>query len=252
MKNKSTFEIIMDSIDENIKEKSSDIRDAIYTVSNYTDMDFNKFLVIATKGEMSLGEYIARCKLYFVAKELIGNPDKPIIDIAYDYNYSQQSCLNRSMNNRYKITPSEIRFNKKILPDERAKIRVGDIKDSEFGKRLKNAIECETNPDCPYCGELDYFDTFVSAANEYGFDTTTCCAISEISERIGLPFGYLLEKLFDLKIEYCDNCGEYNPRAEKAGELDIVSDKELEEICEYYCCEYFHLNKYMVDEYRKL
>lgn len=71
MENKSTFEIIVDSIDENIKEKSSDIRDAIYTVPNYTDMDFNKFLVVATKGEMSLGEYIARRKLYFIAKELI-------------------------------------------------------------------------------------------------------------------------------------------------------------------------------------
>lgn len=93
MKTTNIFDDVMDYIDDNIKRKYADVKNGIYSNFAYTDMDFNKFLSIATRGATTLNKYFIRRKLYFISKELVDNPSIPIIDISYDFSYSEQSSL---------------------------------------------------------------------------------------------------------------------------------------------------------------
>lgn len=243
MKETNIFDDVMDYIDENIKCKYTDVKKGIHTNFAYTDMDFNKFLSIATRGSTTLNKYFLRRKLYFVSKELVNKPNIPISDIAYEFNYSEQSSLNRDMKKHYSTTPTEIQKSRTPLPDEKMHFKDFDVNKYELGKRLKDTIDD--------CCDLDYFEQFIEATNDYGFDFTTCCAISEISERLEIPFGYLLNTCFDLMID-CRSSEDYlEPRIEKAIDCGITSDEELEKICDYFECEYYELNPFMVESYRK-
>lgn len=243
MKETNIFDDVMDYIDENIKCKYTDVKKGIHTNFAYTDMDFNKFLSIATRGSTTLNKYFLRRKLYFVSKELVNKPNIPISDIAYEFNYSEQSSLNRDMKKHYSTTPTEIQKSRTPLPDEKMHFKDFDVNKYEWGKRLKDTIDD--------CCDLDYFEQFIEATNDYGFDFTTCCAISEISERLEIPFGYLLNTCFDLMID-CRSSEDYlEPRIEKAIDCGITSDEELEKICDYFECEYYELNPFMVESYRK-
>lgn len=251
MKKTNIFDDVMDYIDENIKCKYADVKKGIRDKFTYNDMDFNKFLSIATRGTTTLNRYFIRRRLYFVSKELVDKPDVPIIDIAYEFNYSEQSSLNRDMKKHYSTTPNEIRKSQKPLPDEKMYFKDFDVNKCEWGKRLKDAIYMVTEADVCIMSDFDYFEQFIEATNEYGFDLTTCCAISEISERLGVPFGCLLNTCFDLMVD-CHSSDDYlEPRIEKAIDCGITSDEELEKICDYFECEYYELNPFMVESYRK-
>ena len=254
MKATNIFDDVMNYIDENIKCKYSDVKDGIYSNFAYTDMDFNKFLSIATRGAKTLNKYFIRRKLYYISKELVDKPDVPIIDIAYDFSYTEQSSLNRDMRKHYSTTPNEIRKSRVYLPDEKMKFEDFDVNKYEWGKRLKRAIALEIDLDypCTLCeSESDYFGQFIEATKEFGFDITTCYAISEVSERISVPFGVLLNACFDLMIEYHADPNYLEPRIEKALSCDIHSEEELERICEYFDCEYYELHPFLVETYRK-
>lgn len=95
MKKTNIFDDVMDYIDENIKCKYADVKNGIRNKFTYNDMDFNKFLSITTRGTTTLNRYFIRRRLYFVSKELVNKPDVPITNIAYEFNYSEQSSLNR-------------------------------------------------------------------------------------------------------------------------------------------------------------
>ena len=251
MKKTNIFDDVMNYIDENIKCKYIDVKKGIYANFAYSDMDFNKFLSIATRGATTLNRYFTRRKLFFVSKELVEKPDVPIIDIAYDFNYSEQSSLNRDMKKHYSITPNEVRKNKILLPDEKMYFKDFDVNKCEWGKRLNDAIYMATEAPSGFISESDYFEQFLEATNDFGFDFTTCCAISEVSERLRIPFGCLLNTCFDLMIEYYSSDDYLEPQIEKAIDCGITSIDELEKICDYFQCEYYELNSFMVEEYRK-
>lgn len=250
MKETNIFDDVMDYIDENIKCKYTDVKKGIHTNFAYTDMDFNKFLSIATQGSITLNRYFIRRKLYYVSKELVEKPTIPIVDIAYDFNYSEQSSLNRDMKKHYSITPNEIRKSGKSLPDEKMHFKDFDVNKCEWGKRLKDSIFRVTEGDVCFQSDFDYFDEFIDATNEFGFDLNTCCVISELSEHLGIPFGYLLNSCFDLMIEYHSSEDYLESRIEKAIKCGVTSDEELEKICDYFECKYYELDRFMVDAYR--
>lgn len=252
MKKTNIFDDVMNYIDENIKCKYTDVKKGIYANFAYTDMDFNKFLSIATRGSITLNRYFIRRKLYYVSKELIEKPTIPIVDIAYNFNYSEQSSLNRDMKKHYSITPNEVRKNRKSFPDEKMHFKDFDVNKCEWGKRLKDAIYMVTEANACIISDFDYFEQFIEATNNYGFDFNTCCAISEVSERLRVPFGYLLNSCFDLMIEYHSSDDYIDPRIEKAIDCGITSNDELEKICDYFECEYYELNPFIVESYRKM
>lgn len=251
MKKTNIFDDVMDFIDENIKCKYTDVKNGIHTNFAYTDMDFNKFLSIATRGAITLKKYFIKRRLYFVSKALVDTPNVPIIEIAYDFNYSDQSSLNRDMKKYYSTTPNEIRKSQKPLLDEKMYFKDFDVNKCEWGKRLKDSIFRVTEGDFCFQSDFDYFNEFIVATNEFGFDLNTCCVVSELSERLGIPFGYLLNSCFDLMIEYRSSEDYMEPRIEKAIDCGITSDEELKKICDYFECEYYELDRFMVEAYRK-
>lgn len=253
MEKTNTFDSVMNFIDEHVKSSYSEIKRGIYATSNFSDLDFSKFLSVLTGGKITLNDYFKNRKLYFASQELVDLPEKTIVDIALDYGYSEQSAFSRAIKNQYGYTPNEIRKHGMKFIDEKMCFADFNPKDNEYGKRLHDAISSvldESEEGWIY-EDHDYFEDFIFATEEYGFDTTTCYAISEISERIGVPFGVLLNVCFETMMDFrsCDNYIE--PRIEKAMDCGITSDEELEKMCDYYNCEYYQLNRFMVDEYRK-
>ncbi len=250
MKKANIFDDVMDYIDGQVKNTYSEIKRGIYAISNFTDLDFSKFLSVLSEGKITLKDYFMKRKLFFASKELVEFPDKPIVDIALDYAYSEQSSFSRAIKNQYGYTPNEIRKQGIKFKDNKLYFDNFNPKKCSIGKRLKSAIDSVVGDDC-FCEDFDYFESFINATDEYGFDTTTCYAISEISERIGIPFGMLLNICFETMIDIRSDENYIEPKIEKAIDCGIVSDEELDRICEYYGCEYYQLNEYMVNEYRR-
>lgn len=189
--------------------------------------------------------------MFFVVNELIDNPEKPIVDIALEYGYSEQSSLNRDMKKHYAMTPKQVRINKCYVKDEKLTFKDFDVNHCEWGKRLKYAIEISTGSELLVSDDLDYFDTFVEATTEYGFDIATCCVISELSERLGIPFSVMVNNCFEMMVDVRSSSDYLELKMEKAIDCGISSYEELDKICEYYECEYYQINRFMVEQYRK-
>jgi len=251
MQKTNIFDDVMDFIDKNAKDSYSAIKRGVYAVSTYTDMDFNKFLSVLTKGKTTLRDYFTKRKVYFAVQELVDCPEKPIIEIALEYGYSEQSAFNRAVKRQYNHTPNEIRKKKLKFADEKMYFSDFAPNENEYGKRLQEVIESIFDRDCNYIADMDYFECFITATDEYGFDTATCKAISEVSERIGVPFGELLNVCYDTMIDIHSSPSYIEPRIEKAIDCGIKSDEELDKICEYYNCEYYNLNTFIVEHYRE-
>lgn len=251
MQKTNIFDDVMDFIDKNAKDSYSTIKRGVYVVSTYTDMDFNKFLAVLTKGKTTLRDYFSKRKVYFAVRELVDYPEKPIIEIALEYGYSEQSAFNRAVKRQYNYTPNEIRKEKLKFVDERMHFSDFISNENEYGKRLQEVIEIMFDSNCNYVVDMDYFEYFINATDEYGFDTATCKAISEVSERIGVPFGTLLDVCYETMMDIHSNPNYIEPRIEKAIDCGIKSDEELDKICEYFNCEYYHLDRYLVERYRE-
>lgn len=248
MNKSNIFDRVMNFIDENIREDYSKIKEGIYAETNYTDMQISKFMSILSNGEYTLYDYYTRRRAFFASRELVDNPEKSIAEIAQDFNYSDQTALNRILKKQYNHTPKEIRKNRLIFDDNKLDFSSFDTSAIKFGKRLQNAIDGMTKDDV--FSEEDYFFDFVRATDEFGFDTSTCLAISEVSERIGIPFAYLLNICFDAMIDYKSSDNYIDPRIEMAIECDISLD-EMDKICEDLGCEYYNLSPEFVRAYKE-
>ena len=78
----------------------------------------------------------------------------------------------------------------------------------------------------------------------------TCLAISEVSEKIGVPFGILLNQCFITMIQYQSDKNYIDPKTEKAIECGITPE-ELDELCEKLGCEYYNVTPIMVEMHKK-
>lgn len=248
MNKSNIFDRVMDFIDENIKEEYSKIKEGIYADTNYTDMQISKFMSILSNGEYTLYEYYTRRRAYFASRELVDNPEKSIAEIAQDFNYSDQTALNRKLKKQYNHTPNEIRKHRIRFDDNKLSFSSFDTSAIKIGKRLQNAIDGMIKDNA--FSDDDYFFDFINATDEYGFDTSTCLAISEVSEKIGVPFASLLYICFDTMIEYKSSEDYVDPKNEMAIECEISLD-EMDKICEDLGCEYYNLSPDLVREYKK-
>lgn len=231
-------------IDNHIHLDRKEITRKIYAETGYCDQDYNKFLSVVSSGVLTLGSYIRKRKIYFAACELANHKEKPIADIAQDYGYSEQSAFSRAVKNEYEKTPAEIRKNNYKIPDNRLNL------ENYVGSKSRLDIIFQKLESCGvlWGGDVDYFKEFIRATDEFGFDISTCCLISELSERLDIPFSRLISKCFDMMIDYKD---EIPPSIEFAIKLGIHSDEELEAICEYYKCDCYELTLWHVWKYQE-
>ena len=137
MEKANIFDTVMDYIDEHVKSDYSEIQRGVYAISKYTDMDFCKFLSILSGGKTTLNKYFMNRKLYFASQELVELPHKPIVDIALDYGYSEQSSFTRAIKNQFGYTPNEIRKQCIRCPNDKLSFANFNPNANEYGKRLK-------------------------------------------------------------------------------------------------------------------
>ena len=225
----------------------NDIVKKIYIETKYTDQDFNKFLAVITVGKLTLGKYIRERRLYFAVCDMMNNPKKALVDIALDYGYSEQSAFTRAVSRTYGKPPAELKKSKEEIPDNREELE-NCLSDKS---RLESVLESIMSDDKTVWQENSYFDAFIEATEKMGFDLSTCCIISELSEKLDIPFAGLLNMCFDMMIDYHSDPNYIPAKTERAIDLGIGDSEELDSICRYYQCEYYELTKEDVTEYRK-
>ena len=247
MSNNNVLGTALSIIDKHIHLNHKEIARKIYVETNYCDQDYNKFIAVITSGDLTLREYIRKRRLFFAASELVNNPDRAIADVSLEYGYSDQTAFARAIKKEYGKTPAEIRKSKDSLPDVR-KILESRLSNKS---RLDSILE-RFESDNLSNTDWNYFEEFIRATDEMGFDTSTCCVISELSEKLNVPFGYLLEKCFDMAIEF--NNDDYECRTTEITEfmddLEIESEEELDMLCQHYDCKWYDLTFGKVIMYR--
>lgn len=225
----------------------NDIVKKIYIETKYNDQDFNKFLAVITVGKLTLGKYIRERRLYFAVCDMMNNPKKALVDIALDYGYSEQSAFTRAVSRTYGKPPAELKKSKEEIPDNREELE-NCLSDKS---RLESVLESIMSDDKTVWQENSYFDAFIEATEKMGFDLSTCCIISELSEKLDIPFAGLLNMCFDMMIDYHSDPNYIPAKTERAIDLGIGDSEELDSICRYYQCEYYELTEEDVTEYRK-
>ena len=247
MSNNKVLDTALSIIDKNIWLDHKEIVRRIYAETGYCDHDFNKFFAIISSGSLTLRDYIRKRRLYFAVCDMMNCPEKSLTDIALNYGYSEQSAFTRAIKGEYKKAPAELRKSNQVIPDNRKAIELYLFKKS----RLDSVIEKITSNEAFICHDNGYFDAFIQATEEYGFDVSTCCIISELSEKLDIPFAALIDRCFDMMIDYHSDPNYVPSRIDYAMDLGIASDTELDSMCEYYKCEYYELTEWNVREYRK-
>ena len=231
-------------IDHTVNHK--EIVRKIYAETGYCDQDYNKFLSVISSGSLTLRDYIRKRRLYFAVYDLMNNPEKSLGDIAQEYGYSEQSAFTRAVKREYSKTPVELRKSKQEIPDNREILesylsnnsRLDSIFEKLESYNLSNA-------------DWHYFENFIHATDELGFDVSTCCLISELSEKLSIPFGCLLERCFEMAIEYSqDDKYQMYEILEFMMEMQIEDEDELEELCQHYNCKWYELTFIQVKLYQ--
>lgn len=243
------FDIVMDYIDANILEDADTLRKGIYKVIGYNSIYFENCFKVLTG--QTLFHYISARKIFFAVRALVEDKNRPIVDIALEYRYSEQSAFTRAVKTFYHMTPNEVRKTNTMVPDNKYCLR--DI--CEGKGQYDNKIQCIV-AELQESGNLSTFDwnyieQIEEAQRECGFDVDTCSAIFDLSERLEIPFGVLLDKCKDMVLDYYCNPDYPSPRIETMIGCGIQSDEELEEICTFYHCKHYDLDWFMVNEYRK-
>ena len=234
-------------IDKHIRLDHKEIARIIYGETGYCDQDYNKFLSVISDDSLTLRDYIRKRRLYLAVCDMIDNPQKPLADIALEYRYSDQSAFSRAVKKEYGKTPAELRKTKEQIPDIKKTVEQYLSNKS----RLDSVIERMISDKSLHWEDNNYFDIFIRATEEFGFDVSTCCLISELSEKLDIPFGRLMDTCFDMVIDYHSDPDYIPSKFEYAMDIGITSDKELYDICTYFNCEYYDLTSWHVHEYHE-
>lgn len=173
MNNNIILDKVLSVIDESIlldhDLDHDEIVKKIYIETKYTDQDFNKFLAVITVGKLTLGKYIRERRLYFAVQEMMNHPEKALVDIALDYGYSEQSAFTRAVSRTYRKPPAELKKSKQIIPDNRK-----DLENCLSDKsRLGSVLESIMSDGKTIWQEDSYFESFIEATEEMGFDLST-------------------------------------------------------------------------------
>ncbi|MBR2029032.1 MAG: helix-turn-helix transcriptional regulator [Oscillospiraceae bacterium] len=243
--NKNTFDFIMDYIDENIDKSDVEIRKNFFRLIGRSSKAFDECLKILTGG-MTLYHYISDRKLYFAAKELISSTTK-ISDIATKY-YSEQSAFTRAMKVFTGMTPGEIRKHKIVLPDN--KLHLKDF--INISSLEPNCINTEDNLffypfECKRAKKAEELSEF------YNIDIDTVYQIYELADRLDLPIGPVIEKIFfvivDTDMYKAEHPNDLPYDILRAIDENLISHKEINDIRKYYKCNSYDLDYFMISRY---
>ena len=248
------FDLVMDYIDANIQQDTETLKKGIYNLIGFNSNTFGNCFSVLTNN--TLFHYISKRRMFFASKELQENLDKPICAIALDYGYSDQSAFTRAIKAFYQCTPNDIRKGYCTIHDN--KINLKDFNSDHGNTRIQRIFHALENNENLSIYNIELMMDLEKAANEYGFDFDTCCAIAELAEKLEVSPLLLVSKCFHTVLEEEEEEEEENRNSgfsqqdRIAIECGIESDEELKDICEYFDCKYYDLDSAMVRHYKKL
>ena len=167
MSNNNVLGTALSIIDKHILLNHKEIARKIYAETNYCDQDYNKFIAVITSGDLTLREYIRKRRLFFAASEFVNSMDRAIGDISLEFGYSDQTAFARAIKREFGKTPAEIRKNKETIPDVRKQLEHQLANKS----RLDSIIEWLESDNLSNT-DWNYFEEFIRATDELGFDTS--------------------------------------------------------------------------------
>ena len=242
----SKFDIVMDYIDENIKNDTETIKRGIINLIGINSNTFGQFFTVLTAD--TLGSYIRNRRLFFAAIDLLRQPQMTISDIALEYGYSDQSAFTRAVSGKYKMSPNEIRTSWEVdIPNE--KYLYSDFDPNPLDSRSDHIWREFERTGFLSGGDLDFIDRVEAGHKEFGFDINTCYLIADLAERLEIPVTALMSSCFDVVTEVKSDPAYISNKEMAAIDLGICSHEELDKICEHYACQYYELNSFMVKEY---
>lgn len=245
----SKFDLVMDYIDENINRDTETIKRGIIDLIGINSNTFGHFFSVLTGDK--LGSYIRNRRLYYAAMELQNNSEKTIFDIALDYGYSDQSAFTRAFTTKYGFPPSDLRQKNVFYFLKNDKYRYEDFDTQKINSR-SNYIWRQFERTGYLDGlNLDFIENVEESRKKFGFDVDTGYAIADLAERLDVPVFALMEACFNLVEETKSEPDYFSNRIMAAIDLGIRSDSDLQKMCDYYSCEYYELNSFLVKEYYK-
>ena len=241
------FDLVMDYIDANIQMNTEELKKGIYSLIGFNSNSFGNCFSVLTND--TLFHYISERRMYFAGKELQGNLEKPICDIALDYGYSDQSAFTRAMKAFYKCTPNDIRKGRSSIPNNR--YCLNDFSNEYSDTRMNRIFKALENNERISSYNIELLIGLEDASKEYGFDFDTCCQIADLAEKLEISPLRLVDQCFELVLEE-ETCNDgFSQEDRVAIECGIESSEELKEVCKYFDCKYYDLDSFMVRAYRE-
>lgn len=247
MNGKHLFDTTIDCIDKKIDEggiaiSSKEILQAIVKATTYNIKEIKIFFKLVT-GD-TLESYIRQRRLYHAFGQIKNNPERPISVIADFCGYAGSSSFIHAFDAAFSVTPTKARKNPKLVKDNR--LVYGDFQQTEPPKQTIDDLS-----EKEIIQMIDLYDYEEHGAEEYGFSPELSREIASLADKLGIPVYIFMDNCFDLAVDIQSDPNYMPPEAETAIELGIKSQEELDEICRYYDCLFFELNRGMVDYYRQ-
>ena len=247
--NINKFDVVMDYIDAHIFQDIETIKKGIINQIGYNSNSFGHCFSILTGGE-TLFHYITSRKLFFAAKELYRNPNKPMCEIALDCGYSEQSSFSRAMKSFYGFNPTDVRKEAVCVPNNR--YRFNDFYHKEADSHTQKILNALENDEFLSSSNWELFGRLEEASEPYGFDIDTCYQIADLAEKLEVSVWVLLRTCQELLIDVKKEQNYIPPDVEAAIHCGIESDEELTAICEFYNCKVYDLDHFMVEAFRNM
>lgn len=247
MNGKYLFDTIMECIDSNIGEgeitdsRKSAFR-AITKVTTYSIKDIKTFFSLTTGN--SLEWYYRQRRLYHAFGHMIKHREKDLSIIANTYGYADNASFNHAFKQAFSVSPTQARKNPELVKDNR--LIYGDFQQAESTKQTVDDISPKE-----IMHMIDLHDYEEHGLEEYGFSPTLCREIAALADKLGIPVYRFMDSCFDLAVDVQSDPDHLPPEVETAIDLGISSSSELEQICQYYDCEYFELDSFMVDYFHQ-
>ncbi len=245
MNGKFLFDTIMECIDNNIgegeiKESRNSALRAIVKATTYSIKDVKAFFLLTTGN--TLEWYYRQRRLYHAFGHMKKYREKCIGVIANFYGYADSASFNHAFKQAFSVTPTQARANPELVKDNR--LIYGDFQQAEIAKQAFGDSSLEEEKRMI---ELNDYEEY--GLEEFGFNSALSREIAALANKLGVPVYRFMNSCFDLIID-AQSYPEYlSPEIETAIDLGISSPSELEQICQYYDCEYYELNRFMVEYY---
>ena len=252
MEQKNIFDLVVDYIDNNIKEKPSFIKEGIakHTGCNIKRIE-DLFSLLTNE---TLFHYIVGRKMFFAGNEIYNGTKKSICEIALEYGYSEQSAFSRTMKTFCKCTPNELKQQKHYIVGKKYKLaNIADL--NKTNNWDEKQMEKEKNKDIVEEHLIfKHNDVIIELAEKYGdgmFQPEITCKIIELAISLNISPWYLIGKCEEAVIETFTDTDYISWKDEICIELGIESSGLLDEICKYYECDYCDVDPFMVAEYKE-